>query len=697
MGADVSETENLEHTDSETGERSFEQTLKSAVYDLWKHSLWVVLYWALLMGGALAYCLFQTPYYRATAKILVNANTVENAGEREMLKNLSLQEVMITSPKIAEEVIAKMELKKLRFFSESEDISKSFLDLLSVKSDVRSGTLEIRFDFPDSQKAAAIANQIADIYVHSTSERSEGTTQDSMEALKQQLRSEQTKQNELRAKIAETAIQHPEVTEEEGLQGQVDFLNKELLKTENRLMEVQSILEELDGFQKSGESIDAHPYIQSHPNIASKLDRIRELELSLVELRQDYREMYPQITQTKAKITALKNILKGDEDKIVLELRRELGSRERNRNEIKSSIQKIQGRLQSATPEKTKYKDALTELASTDEAIRALNKRISDFAVEGSLKRSSLDLEILSLATPPSHPFKPNVPKNLFMAVAFGVFSSLGMFYLKHYFSRAVEVAEDVYRTLRRPLVGQIVFFKKEVSPELELADAKSERPYAGMFDLILANSAFLVGKESNYSVLVTSAVPDEGKTFIAYHLSRALAARGKKTVLIDADFCRARLTEHFSEVGIKPFKTLDEYLTGKTDEKDLIISTYDSLLDFIAAGTERASAPQAFCLSDSKHRQSPLIKELIEKLKISYDIIIFDTPPVLPVNDAVALSSSVDLCLFVIKGGKTSEKDIHHALKKLDPLRKIQTGVILNQVSRIDRGYDYYNISSKK
>lgn len=681
----VSEPVNLEPEGAEIGEL---HTLMSASHDVWKQRLWVGLYLALLVGGVLAHSLSQVPYYRASATILVNTSGVTNPGERDALKNLSLHEVMITSPKIIDAVITKMELKNRPLFGASEDASRVFLDLLSVKSDVKSGTLVISFDFTDPQEAAAIANGIADVYVNLDSQRSEGTTQGSLEALKSQLQNEQTKQTEIRAKVAELSAQYPELTEETGLQEQVKFFTNELLKTEDRLMGIRSTLDELDGYQKRGESIEMHPYIRSHPNIANKLERIRELELLLVELKQDYREMHPEVAKAKAKLAALQNVLEGEEAKIIDELRGELRSRERNRDEIKSNIQKIKGQLQGTTPEKIKYRDYQTELASTDDAIRSLNKRISDFMLEGSLKRSSL--EILKFATPPKAPFKPNIPKSVLIAAAFGIFSSWGVFFLKHYFNRTIHRPEDVYRVLRRPLVGQVVHVKKKnESLDSDFANTEAGTQFSAMLGLIAANSDFLVGKEKDYSVLVTSSLAGEGKTFVAYQLARAFAAKGKKTVLIDADFCRTRLTRHFLEQGVKPLNVLDAYLEEKTDEKDLIMSTYDPMLDFIGAGTGRSSAPHAF--------SSPRIKDLIAKLKTSHDIVIFDTPPALPVNDAVALSPFVNLRLFVINAGKTSQKDIHQALEKIDPSRQALTGVILNQVPHVDRGYDYYKRPEKK
>ena len=672
-----------------TDEPSLERTLMSALHDLWRYRLWVILYFVLLAGIVLSYSFSQTPYYRATVKVLVNSGAVENVGERETLKNLSLQSVIITSPQVVDAVIAKMKLKNDPFFETSEDISMTFLALLDIKPDVKAGTLEILFAFPDPQKAAAIANEIADVYVHSTSAKSEGTTQGSLEAVKQQLQSEQTKQDEIRKKLAELVTQHPELTEEAGLQEQVKFLNTELLKTETQIMEKRGVLDDLNSYLKNGESVEMHPYVRSNPNIANKLERIRELELQLVELRQEYREMHPEVNKAKAKLSALQNVLKGDEEKIVEELRGELRSRERTRDEIKSNIQKIQERLQGATPEKTEYRDCLTELAAAEEAILMLNKRTSDFVMQGSLKRSAFDLEILKFATPPKDPFKPNIPKTFLIAMAFGVFSSFGMFYFKHYLNRAIQRPEDVSLLLRRPLVGQIVFMKKKGSSELEFATAASEASLAAMVSLISANSDFLVGKEKGYSALVTSSVTGEGKTLVAYQLAQAFTAKGRKTILIDADFCRGRATRYFEKTGIKVPKKLDGYLTGKTDEKNMIISTRDPLLDFIGSGDERASAPHAF--------SSPRVGTLIAQLKTSYDIVLFDAPPVLPVNDAVALSQWVDLRLFVINAGKTSQKAIQEALAKMDPSHKALVGIILNQLPHMDRGYDYYKHPEKK
>lgn len=676
--------ENLGHEDPEAGEPPFEIMFMRAVHDLWKHRLWVAAYLALVMAAAFAACFFQTPYYRATVEVLVNPP--EKTDERSALKNLSLQEVIITSPKVVDAVISKMKLHELPLFGASVDISRTFLELLTVKIDSKSGTLEIRFDFPDPQKASDIANEVAKVYVDSNTEKSEGVSQVSREALKQQAQDEQIKQNKIRAKIAELVAQHPELSEEGGLPEQAKFFSNELLKTENRILEIQSTLDEIEGYMKRGEPLDLVPFIRNDPNIANKADRIRELELLLVELQQEYRGMHPEVTKAKAKLAALQNVLQTEELKIIDGLRGELRARERSRDELKGKIQKLQERIQGTTPAKIKHKEYLSELAATDETINMLNKRLSTFEMEGSLTKSKPALEILRAALPPQTPFKPNVRKSLFLALIFGFFSSFGVFFLKNYFSRTIHGPEEVYRVLRRPLVGQVVYLKKKGPAELEFTDSEAVTPLASMMGLISANSDFLIGEDKNYSLLVTSSIAGEGKTFVAYQLAVSFASKGKKTLLVDADLCRGRLTRHFEGLGVKSQKLLEEYLMERTDDKGLIAATYHPNLDFIGAGSEKASAPHVF--------RSPRIKELLARLKGSYNIVLFDAPPVLPVNDAVALSPSVDLRLLVINSGRTSQRDIHHALVKLDPNRHALIGIVLNQVPRIDRGYDYYKKS---
>ena len=157
----------------------------------------------------------------------------------------------------------------------------------------------------------------------------------------------------------------------------------------------------------------------------------------------------------------------------------------------------------------------------------------------------------------------------------------------------------------------------------------------------------------------------------------------------MDADFCRARLTRQFDQAGVKPPKFLDDYLVGNADEKDLIVPTQFPLLDFIGAGTGKSSSPHSF--------RSLRIRDLIAKLQASYDIVLFDTPPVIPANDAVALSPFVNLRLFVINAGRTSQKDIRRALLKIDSSHQALIGVILNQMNHIDRGYEYYQRPKKK
>jgi capsular exopolysaccharide synthesis family protein len=594
------------------------------------------------------------------------------------------------SSEVADAVIKKLKLAELPYFGTSDDASLAFLRLLSVSSDPKKNTLTIGFNFTDPQNAADIANEVAAVYVRLASERGEGTKQSTLEVLKKELRIAQAKQAEIRARIVEFTARYPELTREEEIKTQITSLEAEILPVNNKIHEVRGVLEELADYRKRGEPLDTHPYIKNHPRVASKLDRIREIEFSIVELSQEYREMHPEITKAKQTIDAFRTILREEEEKAIEDLQDELRFLPRKRDKINGDIQKLKDSLSSRSPEKEKYEDDSNEFAVVSARVRSLKQRISDLLLEGALSEATSDVEILSSAVPSGSPIKGDVQKSFLQALPFCVISSLGLFFLKHYFSKSIQRPEDVYRYLRRPLVGQISRLEKiKDYTEPDLSDERGESPLSSMIGLISANCDFLVGKEKDYSIMVTSAVPGEGKTFLTYHLARAFAAKGKKTVLVDADFCRANLTQHFSGLGIRPAKSLDAYLTGKTDSKDLIISTFDPMLDFIGCGYGRRSAPHAF--------MSPQIKDLIGRLKTSYDIVLFDTPPVLPVNDAVALSPLLNLRLFVIQTGRTSQKDIHHALAKIDPTHQALIGVVLNQVPYFGREYDYYGSYKKK
>lgn len=203
--------------------------------------------------------------------------------------------------------------------------------------------------------------------------------------------------------------------------------------------------------------------------------------------------------------------------------------------------------------------------------------------------------------------------------------------------------------------------------------------PASEQFAVLRARLVALSRKENIKTICITSALQNEGKTFVAANLALALADESEKGVaIIDADLRRPSLHHYF---GVKEATGLSDFLQSDQSNIDSLIIDTDKKLSYIPAGH----------IPDSPLRllDSEKMKWLISELRNRYDFVIIDTPPIAPLADADILASLTDGLIFVIKAGETPLMVIQRSLKMLSKHKIL--GITLNQATEVT-SYGYYN-----
>lgn len=196
----------------------------------------------------------------------------------------------------------------------------------------------------------------------------------------------------------------------------------------------------------------------------------------------------------------------------------------------------------------------------------------------------------------------------------------------------------------------------------------------------IKINLDFIDIEKNIKCIMITSAVPNEGKSFIAANIAKSIASGDKKVLLIDADMRNATLQKLFP---LENRSGLSAIIASKADWKKSLNNTDNANLHIISSGR---TPPNPTELLSSKQ-----MKNMILEMKQDYDFIIIDTPPILPVSDAIALSAVVDGVLLVTRWGKTAKQLVIEAKHALTLANAPLIGAILNDVRPIYGEY-YYN-----
>jgi capsular exopolysaccharide synthesis family protein len=294
-------------------------------------------------------------------------------------------------------------------------------------------------------------------------------------------------------------------------------------------------------------------------------------------------------------------------------------------------------------------------------------------------------LTVVDPATPPAEAASPRVLLNTLIAAIIGLALALGLVYLLDYLDDSVKSPDDVESVLGLPTLGAITRMKvgREQGEMYRLATLLFPRsPAAEAFRSLRTNTEFATVDAALKTVLVTSAVPGEGKTTTAANLAVAMAQAGQRTILLDADFRKPGIHKIFALPNASGLSTLLrrdgeplDHIQQETEQENLRVITTGPL------------PPNPAELLRSKRMSA-----VIDQLSSNADFVVIDSPPVQAVTDAAILASVVDGTLLVVDSGRTHRGTIRSAQDALARAGARVLGVVLNRVaSAAAYDYDFY------
>ena len=225
---------------------------------------------------------------------------------------------------------------------------------------------------------------------------------------------------------------------------------------------------------------------------------------------------------------------------------------------------------------------------------------------------------------------------------------------------------------------------RKMDMPEVRLITDEAPFEYTEAYKTLRTNFNFLSISGEHRKIVVTSSVPNEGKSSVVINLALSLAQIGKRVLVIDGDLRNPSL-HRYLHTKRDPERCLSAALLGTSDLESCIVETIHGF-DMLPGGIV---PPNPVELISSKQMQA-----LLEQALETYDFVICDTPPVGIVTDAAVLSTLCDGLLFVLRQKTTKKNQVFGALRRLETVKANVLGVVLNHydISDVsDRNYDYY------
>ncbi len=261
------------------------------------------------------------------------------------------------------------------------------------------------------------------------------------------------------------------------------------------------------------------------------------------------------------------------------------------------------------------------------------------------------DYEVLDNPQVVGMPIVPQVRKNYLLAILFGAGIPIGIIILLNYLNPYIITIEDLKKYSRIPLLGIVGHSRRESSL---IVKSYPKSLMAESFRKLRANLKYMSnGQIENNTILITSSVSGEGKTFTSTNLGYIYALSGKKTLLLGADMRKPAFDEFFE---IRKDEGLSNYLAGVCSYEKLLHQVLLDELFVIHSGTIPPN-PSELLLGQK-------MNELMTRLKKDFDVIIIDSPPIGMVSDAIELLKYSNVNLIIVRQRKTHKdamSDINH------------------------------------
>jgi capsular exopolysaccharide synthesis family protein len=322
-----------------------------------------------------------------------------------------------------------------------------------------------------------------------------------------------------------------------------------------------------------------------------------------------------------------------------------------------------------------------------------------------TLSTLTAPVQITKTASIPSSPASPKPVSSAILFFILGLFVAVPVALAREAFDRTIETTTDVEDQIGVPV---LVHLSSDAMGRAGLSShglGALQEPDQESLRILRTNLRVEDPDDPPQVVLVTSPMPSEGKSTVAASLAFSNALAGRSTLLVECDFRRPTLAER---LGVAKEPGLVDYLTGRAEPQEIIQTVEGSTVERGAPGYDgdvESPGLVAIVAGSVPGRWSAdlieggAFKDFIDEVRGAYDSIVIDTPPLLPVADALEMIPQVDSVVLCLRASRTTRDQASRARAALEPFKEKLAGAVITDVRSRDRGdygyYGYYGYAS--
>jgi polysaccharide biosynthesis transport protein len=678
------------------------------------------------MLGTFVASQFSTPLYRSTIQIEIaresNTVTVEDifgiaASDQEFLQT---QYVLLRSKGLALQVVEDHKLYNDPVFNPAGNLTgKTPSEAQAIKQGIANGLLggvevvpvrstslvEISYTGTDPVRVQKIAEAWGDSFMRMNIAKKLNSMHQATTFLATQIASVRSDLELAREELTTYGRSAGIISVEGGTENVVmstlTQINTDLQGAQTELYNKQAALNAL---QRTA----ADAVASSDPLVLRLSDELSTQQREYTEQLRTFLPGHPRMKQLESQIQQIRDqrntAVRQAYGKAVEQARADVGAAQARVSSLRGAYEGQRKEVQRLNVDAARYLDLQMAVTTKQAQLASLQTQLNETQVAARLSgAASSNINWVDHAPLPGGRFNESMKKNLQSAFPLGLMLALAAIFFLEYMDRSVKMPEELERVTKFASLGIIpaagtlsrqggyVDGYTRAKPRLRAVDGPedpagielvphtdSRSPIAESYRAF-RTSLLLASAKSPKIIVITSSFAREGKTTTSVNLATVLAQMGKPVLLLDADLRRPRIQKVFSG---RTHLGLVNYLAASASLEEIIQPTEVPNLSVVLSGPIPPN-PSELLASDR-------MKHLIEEVRARFAYVIFDSPPVLAVTDAIVLGASADGVVLTVHGGKTPREHVQRSAERLRQAKIPVLGAILNNLDLQQYGYNY-------
>ncbi len=620
------------------------------------------------------------------------------------------QSEILNSTVVAERVVQELQLHRNREFMDVppgsplsasiSDAAKVLRSRLVVKPVPDTRLVHVSVEDPDPDRAVLIANTLAETYLSKSLEDRLGSTQRALEWLSGQLGTTtlrlQSAENELQSYKREHDVLSVSFEDRQNIiANEIERYSQMLIEARRQNISLTAKVDNLVAANRPN-PFEVHvPEVDLHPDAQRVRADYRSLLIEQQQLGATYGASHPSMQVVERKLANTHATMREVVDGIISSAQAGLNEARVVESTLKQMLQKANVAGHELNREEIEYRRLDRERKNTEKLLEMLLQRSTEADLARALKMSYA--RIADPAVRPDAPIRPKVALNMLMGIGFGLFLGFGYAFIAHRLDSSVRSVDEA-EAMGLPVLGIIPSIGSDLlgfggqrrsRRSRNASEAVRKRdlmvytdPRSSMAECcrtIRTNLAFTMAGNDKRTLVVTSPSPREGKSTIALSLAITLSQSGKRILLVDTDLRKPRLHRALGLPGKLGVTTI---IVGEKKLHDVVLDTTIPNLSFLPAGPIPPNPAELL--------QSQAFLSLVNTAESSYDVVVFDSPPLTAVVDAAILGTLVGGVVVVAHAKRTTRHALSSLLRQLRDVNARVHGGVINDVNPRATGYGY-------